>query len=118
MCNLRCRYCFYADVSQCRSVPFYGFMTKESADALITHVAVSTEPGDSILFAFQGGEPTLAGLPFFQHFAEEAHKCLKGVHISYVLQTNGTLIDEEWCLFFAEMEYPCWNIAGHHAPIA
>ena len=55
-------------------------------------------------FAFQGGEPTLAGLSFFQFFIEEAARrnASASAHIHYALQTNGILLDEVWCRFLRE----------------
>lgn len=55
-------------------------------------------------FAFQGGEPTLAGLDFFQEFSSYAknHPNTKNIRIHYAFQTNGILIDEDWASWFAE----------------
>lgn len=102
MCNLRCRYCFYADVSENRNVSSYGRMSSETAHTLIDR-AFAASPSGTVSFAFQGGEPTVAGLDFFRDFTAYAQEhCPKGVTLSYSLQTNGILLDDEWCAFLKE----------------
>ena len=98
LCNMRCKYCFYADVSSLRDVSSYGLM-KES-DAIIANIFRDLERGDILTLAFQGGEPTLDGLPFFQHFVQQVSRYESlGVRVSYALQTNGLLLDDAWCAF-------------------
>ena len=65
LCNLRCRYCFYADIADLRDVRSYGIMSTEQMHKMLRQLASQLSAGDHIHFAFQGGEPTLAGLPFF-----------------------------------------------------
>ena len=65
LCNLRCRYCFYCDVAANRKTQSYGIMTDEIAHAVVDRLLEATEAGDTVLFSFQGGEPTLAGVDFF-----------------------------------------------------
>ncbi|MBR4888366.1 MAG: radical SAM protein, partial [Clostridia bacterium] len=101
-CNLRCRYCFYADVSDSRAVKNYGNMSSETAHKLIDN-AFAANRGGTVSFAFQGGEPTLAGLEFFRDFtAYAAEHCPKNTTLAYSLQTNGTLLTDEWCAFLKE----------------
>lgn len=64
LCNLRCKYCFYADVSSLRKVKSFGRMKLETVDSLIENVFVDLNDGDQLTIAFQGGEPTLAGLRY------------------------------------------------------
>ncbi len=71
-CNLRCRYCFYEDESNCREIKNYGIMSAETRSDLIENALSSAE--ERCVFAFQGGEPVLAGLKWFQDFAEEVNK--------------------------------------------
>ncbi len=106
LCNLRCQYCFYADVSSLRQVRSYGIMTRETAQAVIRNVFSSLEPGDQVTFSFQGGEPTLAGLDFYKDFAAMA-KELSALRFSvrYTLQTNGILLDDAWCAFLKENRF-------------
>jgi len=98
-CNLRCRYCFYADEMANREIPSYGKMSDETLEAVVKRVFDEAE-GEAG-FAFQGGEPTLAGLGFYQRFVSLAEKYnVRRLPVSYALQTNGTLIDNEWAAFF------------------
>ena len=67
-CNLRCRYCFYADEMNLRSEPTRGFMSEETLEILVKKTL--QQVSHTATFAFQGGEPTLAGLPFYRHLIE------------------------------------------------
>ena len=97
LCNLRCRYCFYEDEASNRTQRSMGIMSEETAQPLIRQVFEAVEPGAEVSFAFQGGEPTVAGLGFFRRFTELVHGfCPDGVKVSYAIQTNGTLLNEEW----------------------
>lgn len=102
LCNLRCKYCFYADVSSLREIRSHGIMSFDTAERLIEHVFQDLAPGDRLDVAFQGGEPTLAGLDFFRHFTEKVSAMGRDVFVSYALQTNGMLLNEEWAVFLAE----------------
>ena len=68
LCNLRCRYCFYDDVSNSRACKNMGLLSHEMAGELVEKAFAATEEGGSVHFLFQGGEPTLAGLDFFRFF--------------------------------------------------
>lgn len=68
LCNLRCRYCFYADVAENRAVANLGIMSAETAETLIRSAFDAAEPQSQVSFAFQGGEPTMAGLDYFRSF--------------------------------------------------
>ncbi|MGT2776322.1 radical SAM/SPASM domain-containing protein [Streptococcus hyovaginalis] len=107
LCNLKCRYCFYADVCSLREVASYGRMTKDTAKHLVDNIFKDLEDGDDMTFAFQGGEPTMAGLSYFKYFialVSEAQK-YKRVTVHYSLQTNGTLITDKWCQFLKEHDF-------------
>ena len=97
LCNLRCVYCFYADLASARSVPSYGRMDPETAERLLRSVRAELSPGDRLSIAFQGGEPTLAGIDFFRGFFQLADRLLAGIPIRWSLQTNGILLDSAWC---------------------
>ena len=68
LCNLRCRYCFYHEEARNREVASHGIMSRETAMQLIDR-AYADATGH-VSFAFQGGEPTLAGLDFFESFTD------------------------------------------------
>ena len=105
LCNMRCRYCFYHDISADRDIPSYGIMLPETQDKTLDNVFSCLEPGDEITIGFQGGEPALAGLQWFRDFAEKVRALKGGVKVSYTFQTNGTLLDESWCDFFKEHNF-------------
>lgn len=104
LCNLRCRYCFYEDVSSLREQKSYGIMTEETTEALVKRIF--EQPRNRISIGFQGGEPTIAGLDFFQRFTALADRYnTRHVPISWSIQTNGTLLNEEWARFFAQHRF-------------
>lgn len=104
-CNLNCKYCFYADVTEMRKVKCYEMMTEETAKNLIDK-ALAFADGESIAFAFQGGEPLLRGLDFFEFFVScVKEKNKKHSRIFYSIQTNGTLITDVWAQFFARENF-------------
>ena len=105
LCNLRCRYCFYAQVSDSRAIRSFGVMEGETASRILENIFSRLDPGDAVNLAFQGGEPTLAGLDFFHFFVSEAERLRGKTHVSYALQTNGTLLDDDWCAFFREHRF-------------
>ena len=67
-CNLRCRYCFYADVAASREKASMGRMSESTLETLVRRALRYAE--GSVTFAFQGGEPTLAGAGFFKKLIE------------------------------------------------
>lgn len=101
-CNLRCRYCFYADEAEKRSCASFGRMSMDTMQVLADKALAYADR--SCVFAFQGGEPTLAGLDFFRETTAyiRAHPNPKRIEVSYAFQTNGILLDEAWAEWFAE----------------
>jgi len=98
-CNLACRYCYYLEK---RKLYPEGTNFHLSDDLLeeyiIQHIAASSGP--ELLFSWHGGEPTLAGLQFFRRVVEIQQKHLpENWVIINGLQTNGTLLNDEWCSF-------------------
>ena len=75
LCNMRCEYCFYHDVTDHRDVKSFGLMSEETAENLIEK-ALSFANGESIAFAFQGGEPTIRGLDFFRFFCKRKEEAV------------------------------------------
>lgn len=106
LCGMRCRYCFYEDISALRSVKSMGVMSLETARRLLESGLQAAGPHGSIQITFQGGEPTLAGLDFFQSFiALERELCPSTVKISHSIQTNGMALDGDWVKFFQENRF-------------
>lgn len=103
-CNMRCRYCFYRDVSENRQVESYGIMALATLERVVKNVL--EHAGESCTFAFQGGEPTLAGLDFFRQLVRlQKQYNTGGVAVSNALQTNGLKLDEEWGAFLHENRF-------------
>ena len=101
-CNLKCGYCFYCDEASARSGCGKGFMSIDTAKNLIKKVFDFCGSDSVISFMFQGGEPLLAGLRFFEDFVAAAQDLkTDGSTLRFSLQTNGTLVDEAWCDLFA-----------------
>jgi len=104
LCNMRCTYCFYADEMNKREQSSYGIMTLETLENVIKKtLAFATQ---ECTIAYQGGEPTLAGIEFFRRSLELQEKYnVNHVTIHNALQTNGYAVDDEWCQFFAENHF-------------
>lgn len=94
-CNLCCRYCFYADVAARRETPCHGIMSIETLGMTMRRAFTYAE--GNVSFAFQGGEPLLAGKDFFrQVIALQRQLNTRHVDVFNAIQTNATLLDEEW----------------------
>lgn len=100
-CNMRCKYCFYEDTEDLRSSSMPKVMALETAENIIRKAFDVMSVGGAIAFCFQGGEPSLCGLSFFEEFVSLVKQYQKpGVTVTYAFQTNGTLIDTKWARFF------------------
>ena len=104
LCNMKCDYCFYCDEAAKREIESYGMMEAKTIENIIRKVL--RQGKGNFCFAFQGGEPTLRGLEFFQKVIEFEKKYnVYQSQISNTLQTNGLYIDEQWCEFLKENEF-------------
>ena len=100
VCNLDCSYCYYLE-KESLDPPGEDFrMSKEVLEAFVRQY-VSSQNTPEITFAWQGGEPTLLGLDFFRDVVRLQEKYGGGRKISNAIQTNGTVLDDDWCDFFA-----------------
>jgi uncharacterized protein len=102
MCNLNCTYCFYVErqTDPYKSLPSRR-MSSETLERLVDGYLFYSYPNS--VFAFQGGEPMLAGQPFYEHLVRLQQQYRRsGQAISNIMQTNGILIDESWCCLFRE----------------
>lgn len=101
-CNLRCKYCFYLQKE--KFFPGKHMMTLEVLEKMISSFLAVDMPNHS--FGWQGGEPTMMGLDFFKKVVEFQQKFGRnGTNVSNGLQTNGTLLDDEWCKHLAEYNF-------------
>jgi uncharacterized protein len=99
ICNLDCKYCYF--LSKERLYPGSNFRMADDLleDYIRQYIAAQQVP--EITFAWQGGEPTLMGLPFFERAVELQQKhCPPGKRITNTLQTNGVTLDDAWGEFF------------------
>lgn len=104
LCNLRCKYCFYADEAANRETASYGMMSEDTLEQILKRTLAFAEGSCAIVF--QGGEPTLAGLDFFRRAIElEKRWNIHQVPIHHSIQTNGTLLDRDWAAFFKEHNF-------------
>lgn len=88
-------------------------MTEETAKIVIEKALAAAQ---TCVFGFQGGEPALAGLPFFEMFYAWVEKLKKpDQQVYYTLQTNGTLLDEAWDEIFKKDPYPGGTTYGRRA---
>jgi serine-type anaerobic sulfatase-maturating enzyme len=105
VCNLDCSYCFFLS----KEMLYPGSRFRMAEDLLETYLRQLIESHARALevqIAWQGGEPTLMGLDFFRRSVELAQRYLQpGQRGAYTLQTNGTLLDEEWAAFFKEHDF-------------
>jgi uncharacterized protein len=101
ICNLDCTYCFYLEKKNLFPSR-HRFLMND--DVLRRYVVqnIRNEPSPEVLFTWQGGEPLLRGLDFYRRAVAYQRELAQGKTIRNSLQTNGMLLDEEWCSFLAE----------------
>ena len=104
LCNLDCKYCFYLEKEKLFPSNENFRMSDEVLESYVRqYIAAQNVP--EIHFAWQGGEPTLLGVGFFRKVVEFQKKYAGGKTINNAIQTNGTLLDDEWCEFLAEHRF-------------
>jgi uncharacterized protein len=105
ICNLDCEYCFF--LSKEELYPGSGFrMDPQVHEAYVSQLLAAQRGLDEIVVAFQGGEPTMMGLDFFRRTLElERQYAPPGQRVLNTVQTNGTLIDDDWAEFFRENQF-------------
>lgn len=108
-CNLRCEYCYYLGKEKTLSSPSSGgagtLMSEEVLERYIQQVVAIHGRQAEIEFAWHGGEPTMCGIPFFQKAMQLQQKYGQGRNILNTLQTNGTLLTDDWCRFFRQHNF-------------
>jgi uncharacterized protein len=105
VCNLDCSYCYYLHKEELLHQP----KAPRMADAMLEqHIRqyIEAQTGDEVVFSWQGGEPTLLGLPFFRKVVELEAKYRKpDQRIENDLQTNGTLLTDDWAHFLRQNRF-------------
>jgi uncharacterized protein len=102
-CNLKCTYCFYLEKKELFN-PGTTLMS-DRVLAAYTEKYIRSQKAQTVEFTWQGGEPTLARLDFFRKAVEYQMKFQGSKQIKNSLQTNGTLITEQWCRFLAKHNF-------------
>lgn len=101
-CNLNCNYCFYKEKSEA------GSLMKKDILERLTRLYIEEQPQGckEVQFVWQGGEPMLADIDFYQHALQLQQKYRRpGMAITNAIQTNGTLIDESWATFLQKHNF-------------
>ncbi|BAO28331.1 radical SAM protein [Sulfuritalea hydrogenivorans sk43H] len=104
-CNLDCTYCYYLAKADLADGSRSGKMSDEVLERFIRKY-IQSVTAKEVVFSWQGGEPTLLGIGFFQRVVELQKKYAKPHQaIQNDLQTNGTLLDDEWCRFLRDNRF-------------
>jgi uncharacterized protein len=104
ICNLDCKYCYF--LSKEFMYPGSKFRMSESLLEAYTRQYIEAQQAPEVTFAWQGGEPTLMGLDFFEQAVAFQQKYKKpGMRIYNALQTNGTTLDDDWASFFHRYDF-------------
>lgn len=104
-CNLGCKYCFFLSKENLYPVRESPLMDDATLDRYLRQLMASS-PGPQVEVAWQGGEPMLRGLDFYRRSVQLAEKYRRPhQRILHTIQTNGTLIDDEWAAFFKSNGY-------------
>lgn len=103
-CNLDCKYCFYLEKESLWAKNERYQMDLQLLEKYVKDY-IEAQPNDHVNFAWQGGEPTLRGIDFFREVVAFQKKYANGKTIGNALQTNGTLLNDEWASFFMEEDF-------------
>lgn len=103
-CNLDCAYCYYLEKEKLYPGKSSWVMSDEVLEAYIKGIVDGNDTPE-VDFVWQGGEPTLLGIPFFEKVLALQNRFGKGRRISNALQTNGTLIDDDWGAFLKQNRF-------------
>jgi len=103
-CNLACSYCFFLDKELL--YPNSNFRMREELLETYIRQLIESHRSQEVTVAWQGGEPTLMGVDFYRKAIALQQKYRRpGMRFENTLQTNGTLLDDEWCEFFKENNF-------------
>ena len=104
LCNLDCTYCFYLEKEKLYPGTKNWEMPSAVLEAYIRQY-IESQPHEVVTFAWQGGEPTLLGIPWFENVVAFQQKYSGGKRIENVLQTNGVSLNADWAHFFADNNF-------------
>ena len=100
-CNLACKYCYYLEKNKLYPTAQRHLMSDEMLEQF-TREYIEAQTMNQVLFTWHGGEPLLRSIDFYRKAISLQKKYAGGRHIDNVIQTNGTLLTDEWCEFFAQ----------------
>ena len=103
-CNLNCEYCFYLEKQALFGKDEKYRMPDDVLGAFIMNY-ITAQPTPVVEFVWQGGEPTLLGVDFFKRVVELQKPFVHQKTVTNSLQTNGTLLDDDWCGFLKEKKF-------------
>lgn len=103
-CNLQCIYCFYLEKEALYPATRNFEMPYEVLDLFIKQ-KIETSESKEVSFAWQGGEPTMLGLTYFENIVSLQKKYANGKPIANAFQTNGILLNDDWCEFFSKENF-------------
>ncbi|MFL6307379.1 MAG: anaerobic sulfatase-maturation protein [Candidatus Sulfotelmatobacter sp.] len=105
ICNLDCTYCYYLEKENLYERSGRDFRMRDEVLENYVRQYIQAQPTSVVHFAWQGGEPTLLGIPFFERAIELQKKYANGKTIENGFQTNGTLLDDKWGEFLARNKF-------------
>ncbi|MDR3724382.1 MAG: anaerobic sulfatase-maturation protein [Terracidiphilus sp.] len=105
ICNLDCTYCYYLEKENLYGASGRDYRMSDSVLEAFIQQFIASQPDQTVSFTWQGGEPTLLGIPFFERVLELEKKYAGGKTIENALQTNGTLLDDTWGEFLARNRF-------------
>lgn len=100
-CNLACKYCYYLEKNKLYPTAQRHLMSDEMLEQF-TREYIEAQTMNQVLFTWHGGEPLLRSIDFYRKALSLQQKYAGGKRIDNVIQTNGTLLTDEWCEFFAQ----------------
>lgn len=100
-CNLACKYCYYLEKNKLYPTAQRHLMSDEMLEQF-TREYIEAQTMNQVLFTWHGGEPLLRSIDFYRKALSLQQKYAGGRCIDNVIQTNGTLLTDEWCEFFAQ----------------
>ena len=100
-CNLACKYCYYQEKNKLYPTAQRHLMSDEMLEQF-TREYIEAQTMNQVLFTWHGGEPLLRSIDFYRKALSLQQKYAGGRRIDNVIQTNGTLLTDEWCEFFAQ----------------
>lgn len=100
-CNLTCKYCYYLEKNKLYPTAQRHLMSDEMLEQF-TREYIEAQTMNQVLFTWHGGEPLLRSIDFYRKALSLQQKYAGGRRIDNVIQTNGTLLTDEWCEFFAQ----------------